>query len=177
MRRLPMITALAALASPLAANAASTPPMAPQVAALQKCRAEPDASKRLACYDQAVEALTAATQSDEVVVVERAEVRKARKGLFGFTLPRIGLLAGRDGNKDDEADASRLESTIASANAMAYGRWRFEVEGGALWETTETSISFQSPKAGRAVIIEAGAMGSYMAKVGNGGWVRVKRIR
>jgi hypothetical protein len=162
---------------PLAAHAAESPPMAPQIVALQKCRAEADAAKRLACYDNAANALAAATASQEVVVVERSEVRKARKGLFGFTLPRIGLLAGRDGNKDDEADVKRLDTTIVDARSLANGLWRFTVEGGAVWDTTETSISLSDPKPGRAVRIDAAALGSYMTRIGNGGWVRAKRVQ
>jgi hypothetical protein len=177
VRSLVLISVMVVGVGPVAARAADAPPMAPQIVALQKCRAEPDNNKRLACYDSAVSALTAATESRDVVVVERSEVRKARKGLFGFTLPRIGLLAGREGNKDDEADVKRLDTTIVDARALANGLWRFTVEGGAVWDTTETSISLASPKPGRAVRIDAAALGSYMARIGNGGWVRVRRVQ
>jgi hypothetical protein len=160
-----------------AAAAEPPPPMAKQVTALQSCRAKADAADRLACYDKAVDDLSAATASQDLVVIERADVRKARKGLFGFSLPRIGFLAGRDGNKEDEADAARFEGKILSARALSQGGWQFTVEGGAVWMTLETSFSFKTPAPDRMVLIERGALGSYSARVGNGGWVRVKRLQ
>lgn len=165
------------IAVPGFAVAAEPAPVARQVIALQACRTEGDSAKRLACYDKAVDVLTAATASQEVVIVERADVRKARKGLFGFSLPRIGFLAGREGNKEDEADAVRFEGKITSSRELSQGGWQFTVEGGAVWVTLETSFSFKTPTPDRMVLIERGALGSYSARVGNGGWVRVKRIQ
>jgi hypothetical protein len=155
---------------------AQVPPVAKPVAALQQCRSVADPQARLACYDKAVDALAAATASGETVVVERTDVRKARKGLFGFTLPRIGFLSGRDDNAEDRADASRLETTIVSGRALGYGKWRFTVEGGAIWETVETSPGFDDPRPGATVLIEKGSLGAYYAKVGKGRRVQAKRV-
>ncbi len=152
-------------------------PMARQVTALQACRSKPDAAERVSCYDKAVDELSAATASNDIVVIERTDVRKARKGLFGFSLPRIGFLAGREGDKEDEADAARFEGKIVSARALSQGNWQFTVEGGAVWMTLETSFSAKTPAPDRIVLIERGAFGSYSARVGTGGWVRVKRIQ
>jgi hypothetical protein len=173
-----VFTALLALAAPGHALAAEPQaPLAKQVVALQTCRSKSDAADRLACYDKAVDALSAAAASQDVIIVERADVRKARKGLFGFSLPRIGFLAGRDGNAEDEADAIRFEGKIVSVRTLSQGGWQFTVEGGAVWMTLETSFSFKTPAPDRVVLIERGALGSYSARVGNGGWVRVKRIQ
>lgn len=152
-------------------------PMAKQITALQACRTKTNAADRLSCYDKAVDDLSVATASQDLVVIERAEVRKARKGLFGFSLPRIGFLAGREGNKEDEADAVRFEGKIVSVRDIAQGGWQFTIEGGAVWMTLETSFSFKTPAPDRMVLIERGALGSYSARVGNGGWVRVKRLQ
>jgi hypothetical protein len=155
---------------------AQVPPVAKPVAALQQCRTLADAQARLACYDKAVDALAAATASGETVVVERTDVRKARKGLFGFALPRIGFLTGRDDNAEDRADASRLETTILSGRSIGYGKWRFTVEGGAIWETVEASVGFDDPKPGATVLIEKGTLGAYYVKVGKGRRVQAKRV-
>ncbi len=152
------------------------PPTAKPVAALQQCRTLTDPTARLACYDKAVDALTASTASGETVVVERDQVRKARKGLFGFTLPKIGFLTGRDDNAEDQADASRLETTIVSSRELRYGKWQFVVEGGATWETVEASVAFDDPVPGAKVLIEKGSLGSYFAKVGKGRRVQAKRV-
>jgi hypothetical protein len=164
------------LAAPAHA-AQAAPPVAKQVSDLQACRAMSDSTARLACYDRAVDALSAATASQDVVIVERSEVRKARKGLFGFLIPKIGLLAGREGSEEDEADVNRLDTKVVTSRVLPYGNWRFTVEGGAVWDTLETSFSFIAPLPGRPVLIEKGSLGSFSARVGKGGWVRVKRIQ
>jgi hypothetical protein len=164
------------IALPVVAVAAEPAPVARQVTALQACRTESDSAKRLACYDKAVDVLTAATTSQEVVIVERSEVRKARKGLFGFAFPRIGILAGRDGNAEDEADETRQEMKIISSRMIGYGKWRFTVEGGAVWETVEISTGFNEPLPGRTVALERGSLGGYFAKVGKGRRVQARRI-
>jgi hypothetical protein len=178
MNRVLVFTTVAALSAASCRVAAEpSAPMAKQVTALQACRIKTDSADRLACYDRAVDDLSAATASQDVVVIERTEVRKARKGLFGFSLPRIGFLAGREGNKEDEADAARFEGKIVSAKELRQGGWQFTVEGGAVWTTLETSFTFKAPAPDRVILIERGALGSYSARVGNGGWVRVKRLQ
>jgi hypothetical protein len=161
---------------PAASMAAEPAPVAKQVTALQACRVKTDSAERLACYDKAVDVLSAAAASQEVVIVERSEVRKARKGLFGFSLPRIGFLAGRDGNAEDEADVARLETKIVSSRSVGYGKWRFTVESGAVWETVEVKLGFDDPLPGRTVVLEKGSLGSYFAKVGKGRQVQAKRV-
>jgi hypothetical protein len=164
------------IAMPTVVIAAEPAPVAKQVTALQGCRTKVDPVERLACYDKAVDVLTAAAASQEVVIVERSEVRKARKGLFGFSLPRIGFLAGRNGNAEDEADVARQETKIVSSRAVGYGKWRFVVEGGAIWETVEVNMGFDDPLPGRTVLLEKGSLGSYFAKVGKGRRVQAKRV-
>ena len=153
-----------------------TPPMAKPVAALQACRTIADPVARVACYDRAVDTLNTATAAGDVVIVERTEVRKARKGLFGFTLPRIGFLTGKPDNAEDVADEAELETTITASRSVGYGKWRFTVEGGATWETVEASSAFRDPTPGRKVTLTKGILGAYYAKVAGGRRVQAKRI-
>lgn len=177
MKRVHIITPLAVafLSVPAVAQSPAVP-VAKPVAALQQCRALTDAAARLACYDRAVDGLNAATASGDVVVVERTEVRKARKGLFGFTLPRIGFLTGKPNNAEDRADEAALSTTITASRSIGYGKWRFTVEGGGQWETVEASIGFRDPLPGRKVLLEKGSLGAYYAKVDGGRRVQAKRI-
>ncbi len=165
------------IAFPALATAAEPVLPARQLTALTDCVAKVDSAERLACYDRAVESLRIAAASQDVVIVERAEVRKARKGLFGFALPRVGFLAGRSGNAEDEADAQRLVTTITSARPFGYGNWRFTTETGAIWETTEVRRGFDEPRPGRTVEIAKGSLSSYFAKVGTGIRVQVRRVQ
>jgi len=164
------------MATSAAAAERAVPPVAGPVAALQQCRGVADPAERVGCYDRAVDALNKATASNEVVIVERTEVRKARKGLFGFTLPRIGFLTGRDDNEEDKADAAELTTTITASREIGYGKWRFTVEGGGIWETVEVSPGFDDPLPGKQVTLQKGSLGSYYAKVGKGRRVQAKRV-
>lgn len=169
--------AIVTLAATPALAVDDTPQLPTQFTALQACRGKTDAAERLSCYDRAVDALSAATSSRELVVIDRREVRKARKGLFGFTLPKIPFLIGREGDPDDAAEARALETTVVSARRWNRAYWRFTVEGGAVWETVEEKRGFTDPKAGSPVTIERGTLGAYYAKVGRGGRVLVKRVQ
>lgn len=151
-------------------------PTAKPVAALQQCRTMTDTAARLACYDRAVDALNAATASNEVVIVERQEVRKVRKGLFGFSLPKVGFLTGNANNAEDKADLSELQGVITASRSIGNGKWRFSVENGGTWETVETNMGFTDPLPGRKVLLEAGSLGSYFAKVEKGRRVQARRI-
>jgi len=174
LRRTPGI--IAVTASVFVFVPAQAQPVSRPLAELQRCKTVADAATRLACYDKAVAVLTAATASGDTLVVERSEVRKARKGLFGFTLPRIDFLAGRDDSPEDVADEQRLVTTVVSSRPTSYGKWRFTVEGGGIWETVEAASGFGEPKPGVAVTIEKGSLGAYFAKVGKGRRVQAKRI-
>lgn len=167
----------AVVAVPLAVRADVPPKVPPQISALQSCRTKADAAERLACYDKAVDVLSAATASRDLVVIDKAEVKQARKGLFGFTLPRIPFLSGKEGDPDDDADARELQTTVVSAKRWNRIYWRFTVESGGAWETTEDKRGFTDPKPGAAVIIERGTLGAYYAKVGRGGRAAVRRIQ
>lgn len=175
---LPAVLFASAIMTAAPAMAAESPavPTAKPVTALQGCRTLTDAAARLACYDRAVDALAAATASGDVVVVERTEVRKARKGLFGFTLPRIGFLTGKPDNAEDVADAKELATVITASRSIGNGKWRFTVEGGALWETVEANMAFRDPLPGRKVVIERGSLGAYFVAVEKGRRVQAKRI-
>lgn len=165
------------LAAPAVALANDAPKLPPQITALQDCRAKTDAAERLACYDRAVDALSAAAISRDLVVVDRAEVKTARKGLFGFTLPKVGFLTGRSGNKDDERDESELATTVVSARQWNREYWRITLPDGAVWETTETSRGFDDPRPGAALKIEKGTLGAYWLTVGKHGRVQARRIK
>lgn len=167
--------ALIALTGTMVA-AADTPPVARPYAALQACRAITDNTQRLACFDKASAALDAAQKSEDVVIVDRQEVKKARKGLFGFNLPRIGFLAGRDGNAEDAKDEQQLDDTVAKAQALPYGKWRITLSSGGVWETLETDSRFTDPRPGAAIQLSKGMIGSYFLQVGKGRAVKARRV-
>ena len=177
MRTARIVTLTSLICLPIGVLAEEQVQVAPQVQALQDCRTKPDAAARLACYDKAVDALTAATASRDVVVIDRAEVRKTRKGLFGFALPKIGFLSGREGNKDDALDEAELTSTVLSARTWNREYWHITLADGGVWETTSTARGFDDPKPGRPVRIERGTLGAFWLTVGKHGRVQARRIK
>lgn len=158
-------------APPLAAREVETPK--PQL--FQKmvdCRRIPDSAARLACYDEQVAKFEDATAKREVVVVDKEEMRKTRKGLFGFSLPKLGIFGGGDG--DPEEDLNSIDATIASASQTYYKKWRITLEDGAKWVQID-SDEIRAPKPGQKVSIRRATMGTYFANVNGQRAIRMKR--
>lgn len=140
------------------------------VEAVTSCRDISDKDARLACYDRAAAILADAKANRGIVVVDREEVKKTKRSLFGFSLPKIKLFSG-DGEKEEEADkqvAAMVRTAVPQQGKV------IALEDGSKWRTIEPKFGF-SPKSGDTLTIEKGALGSYWAWVGNGRRARVKR--
>ncbi|MEP3226104.1 MAG: hypothetical protein ABJO01_09020 [Parasphingorhabdus sp.] len=141
---------------------------------LVACKNITDADQRLACFDEKVAALETAQSSNQVVIADREQVREARRGLFGLSLPRIRLFGG-DGDEGDKID--QVESKIVSARASRRGKWILKLEDGAVWQQTDAPrSSSRRPRAGDTIAIKRGSLGSFVAKVNDGRAFKVKRI-
>ncbi len=138
---------------------------------LMQCRPIADPAKRVACYDSATERLASARADKSIVVVDRADVKEAKRGLFGFAQPVLKIFSGDDDPKDAE-----IVANIKGVKALASGTWRFRLEDGALWETTEAHSGMTDPTVGATVVLSKGVAGSYFAKIGKGRAVRAKRV-
>lgn len=146
----------------------------PLVTAIDRCRQMTDPTQRLACYDSAANALVTATNTGAVAIVDQNEIRQARHSLFGFTLPKIPFFSG-----DDTADEAQrqLDSTITSVQALNNGYYRIVIaDNNAVWETNESSISFDAPRKGQKITIVRGALGNYFLRINGQLGVRGRRI-
>lgn len=155
------------------ATAKDDPVPSPLIEELAKCLAIGTDAERLACTDVAARRLVDASRRKEVVVVDREEMKKTRKSLFGFTLPRMGLFGGGGPDKGEEVD--RVEAKIARVTPIGYGKIAFTLEDGARWSTTDAWADALPPKAGATLIIKRGAIGSYFVSVKGGRVVRAMR--
>lgn len=135
------------------------------------CRALADAGARLECFDAASKLLEEATESRNIVILDKGEVRKTKRSLFGFSLPKIPFFGGDD--EEQEEEFKQIEGVLASVQPLGNGRYQFAVKDAGTWQTTETSWSIL--KDGQKFKIKRGAVGSYMMAINNGG-VRVKRV-
>ena len=168
----------------LAVVAASAPGMAkekdrvaqgsPLVTAIDRCRQIAEPTQRLACYDNAAGALVKATTSGEVSVIDRTEVRRVRRSLFGFTMPRLPFFSGDTTASETQ---NQLDSTITSVRALNNGYYRLVIaDNSAVWEVTESSVSFDPPRAGQKITILRGPLGSYFLRINGQVGVRGRRV-
>ncbi|KHK92985.1 hypothetical protein LK12_00920 [Novosphingobium malaysiense] len=141
---------------------------------LMECRIEPDAGKRLACYDKQTAALDEATRSKEIVIADKEAVDNARRGLFGFAAP-IGRLMGFGGNDDDKEELEAIDTTVTGVRRTANG-WRLSLENGSIWEQNDTRDFVLSPKVGNDVHIKRGALGTYLVSVQGQRSIKMRRI-
>jgi hypothetical protein len=143
------------------------------LAPLLACQQERDGERRLRCFDQAVTQLTQATQTGDVVIVDRESIRRTRRSLFGFLLPRNPLL---DGGSRTEPEVKEIAAKIMTARPVGSGRWRFQLEDSGTWQTEESSSAIFNPKPGTSVQIRRGALGGYFLTV-QGRTVRAARVQ
>lgn len=139
------------------------------------CRAIAESAARLACYDERVAALDAAEAKQDVVVVDRGQIRKARRSLFGLTLPRLGIFGGGREEEAEEEGFSQIDSTIQSARRNRDGKWVLVLDDGARWVQVDSRSLLPDPAAGQPIRIRRAALGSYLANVGKQTAIRMRR--
>ncbi len=169
---------LGAPALALAQRGREAPPARPQsFEAVVRCRTIADAAERLACFDQAVAALQAAQERRDVVMVDRQQVREGRRRLFGLTLPRIPIFGGGDDDDHDADAVHTLESTVSAATTTGFGQYQVTLADGSVWVQVDNNIVAVPPRAGHRIVINRGALGSFMMRINNQPGIRVRRIR
>lgn len=173
-----VLAAVAALLLPVAANAQDgerNEKASVVVDELLACRNIAADAERLACFDRTATALTTAKEKREIVVVDREGMRRAKRGLFGFSLPKLKLFGGDD--DADEPEVTQIDGTVTSVQTASRGGLLLvRLSDGSTWQTTETRTNF-SLKDGDDVTIKAGILGSYSIRRGSGRSVKVKRVQ
>ena len=144
---------------------------AAQLQAVVDCRKLGDPAERLSCYDAAAATLDAAEKAGEVVVVDRAQVREARRAAFGFNFQMPAFMT-RDAQPDE---LDRISATVDSARMDASGKWVIKLTGGAVWRQIDTKRMLRDPHNGSTVEIRTAALGSYFMKVDGQMQIRVRR--
>lgn len=159
--------------APAGMAAAQTAP-APRPEILDRvvaCRQITTEAARLACYDEAVGTLDQAQRQGDVVVVDRNQVREARRQLFGFQMPSITLFD--QGERPESVDS--IETTLVRAGQYAEGKWVFTLADESVWRQIDSErVNFRN-RPGEAVRVRRAAMGSYLMTIGSSRAVRVRR--
>ncbi|WP_051252239.1 hypothetical protein [Ferrimonas kyonanensis] len=165
-------------------------PVAAQ-AAEPACNAIDDQLQRLACYDQAAEAILNCQQQqdrlDRLVCYDKlngtsaaslspAPVVAAAAPAAVTSSPQsaeqeFGLI-----KKADENEPEQIQGTITKMSKDAYGKFTITLDNGQSWKQTE-SRNFRLSKQGTITISKA-ALGSFLlTQEGRNGSVRVKRVQ
>ena len=135
-----------------------------------QCRAIADSAQRLACFDQNVGALAAAQANKDLYVADKDAMREARRGLFGFNLPKMKIFA----DDDMEKAVDSIETTISSVTQGQKG-YIFTLKDGARWMQTDSAY-MDKPKAGATIRIRRGTMGSFFGTIGKNPGFRIERL-
>ncbi|MGH7027173.1 hypothetical protein [Brevundimonas sp.] len=150
----------------------SAPQRSALLAEVARCRTITTDAERLTCFDRAAGALDAAERQGEVVVVDRGQIREARRQLFGFEMPALPSMFARDEAKE-RIDA--VETTLLSAGQGLDGKWLFRLADGSEWRQIDSDpVRFQN-RAGMDVRVRRAALGSYQLTAGRSRAVRVRR--
>lgn len=161
----------------LAGSAAAQTP-APNAGVLDQvyaCATVSGETERLACYDQAVGRLRQAQTSGDIVAVDRAQAEEIERDAFGFSLPSLPRLFGRD--RDAEPAFTELQLEIARVDARPNLPARFTMSNGQVWTQIGTE-AVRHVRAGGAVRIRRAALGSFLMSVEAGGAaIRVRRTQ
>ena len=161
----------------LAAPAASAPkkitegPPPAQVTALLNCRSITDSEERLACYDKAAATIGDAVAKRDLVVMDRESVKKTKRGLFGFSIPNLGIF----GDEDNEDEIKQIEGTIVSTAFNADGGYIFRLADGSRWTQIDSKPFAIPPQSGDKVVVKKGALGSYFLSIPGQPGVKVER--
>lgn len=145
--------------------------------ALKACQAESDPATRLACFDTAAESMVGASEAGELKLVDREEVRKTRRKLFGFSLPDFGIFGKGDDDREDEDEFSQMETTIASVSGSHSTGYILRTAEGAVWRVDDVPGRLLEPRKGDTLLIKSGALSSYFLRINNQRGIKGSRIR
>jgi hypothetical protein len=168
----PLALFACAIAVPVAAKDKDAPVRPSQIQELYACRDIADAGARLACFDREVGELSSADAAREITFTDRETAKQARRGLFGFSFPKLGGIFG-----GDEDEVKEIETTIRGVSTDRSGKYILVMDDDSVWMQIDSTHLPRQPKAGQKVKIKVASMGSYFATVNDGRAMRMKRDR
>lgn len=165
--------ALIVIGGPAAAEDRRKPAPAPKVLTdLLACRQIADPAARLGCYDAQTTVLATAADRSDIVVTDRQQVERTRRGLFGFGAGDALLDLG-----GDSPEVKRLDTKVSSARRGRDGGWIIAMAEGGTWEQVDSKPLALSPKPGQNAVITKGALGSYFVSVDGQAAIKMRRTQ
>ncbi len=133
------------------------------------CKSIAEPVARLACYDEKVAALDEAAKKEDIILTDKAAVKEAKRGLFGFDVPKIRIF----GNGED---VEEIEAKVKSVSITRAGMILMMLEDGARWQQVDTKVLNREPRIGSVARIRKATMGSYLVSFDGGPAIRMKRL-
>jgi len=165
--------ALCVATSSLSAQDNSTNQQTDYLDNLKSCQSVEDDTARLACFDGAVSNMLAASDSGEVKVIDREDVRETRRSLFGFSLPSVGLFD--DDGEDEEEEL--FSTTIERVRYLSSRKAQFTTAEGAVWEMKNIPRRLREIEPGDTVVFKGASMGYFYIRIDGQMGVKGRRIQ
>lgn len=150
---------------------------------LFECRSIAADASRLACFDKATAQLSAAADQGDVRVVDKEQVTRTRRALFGFSMPTLDLFAshklgsGKPGHvARDEDEIKEVNAKIVGVGSGGDGGYVLTLDDGSRWEQTDGVSLGRTPRVGNSVTIRRGMMSNYKMVIEKGPAMKVRRI-
>ncbi len=168
-----ILVSLALLMLPAAAlEARKAPP--PAVRDVIDCLKVVDTAERLGCFERTAKVLAAASDTGDVVVLDRDTIRRTKRELFGFNIASDGVLAETERGQD--ADVDEITSTATAVSQNRDGGYIITLAEGGRWEQIAPGHFGRAPRPGMTVSVKRAAFGSYKMKIGEAPAVRARRV-
>lgn len=174
LQSLALVAAAAMLAT--AAAPARSQPAPGLITKLAECRRIADDARRLACLDATAASITSAADNNELVVLDREQIRQTRRGLFGFNLGDLSIFRGSQGERPKIEPINEADSSVAAVQSIGYELWRLTLGDGSEWETLEP-FRANTPRQGVKVNIRRNGIGTYFLRLDGGKGVKAQRRR
>lgn len=179
LRRMSPVTlaGLCILSLPTATAAQEGQSTNSHIEAIKACQSETDSNARLACFDAAAASIVGATEAGDLRIVNRDEVRKTRRKLFGFSLPDLGIFGKSDDEDEEKDEIHELETTLAGVSGSHSTGYFLRTEEGAVWQIDDVPRRLLEPRVGDKLLIKSGALSAYFIRINGQGGVKARRVR
>jgi hypothetical protein len=168
-----VLSLLAATGWPVAAQA-QTEPAAARPAAMESliaCRGVTDSTQRLACYDRAIGAFDQAEKAGDLVVVDKGQVREAKRRAFGFDFDAFNIF--NRGEATVEVD--NIDLTVERAYRDREGKLVIVMAEGQTWRQVDSERLGREPRKGSKAAVRKAALGSYFMNLDGQRAIRARR--
>lgn len=140
---------------------------------LKACQQITEDTARLACFDRAVGTIVTASDSGDLQVIDREDVRQTRRSLFGFSLPDLGIFGG----EEDEEEQELFTTTIENVRYTGRNSARITTAEGAVWEMNNIPRNRRPFEPGDEVKFKEASLGFYFLRIDGQTGVKGRRVQ